>query len=222
MKRLTLIFLTVILSTMFSAAQSKGGRDMKGGGLGINSSERSRMIESTLDVNSIPLNFKGLPDERIKEMERQMEERKWGSEDTAWELALSKDTRDAYQKYIALYPNGPHRAEASKRVVDIDVNNVFKGSHNKLPGMERVERDDDSPFSIVVVENATRYTLTVMYSGPESKSVYIPAGEKGSVKIPNGQYRIAASVPAPHVRPYAGAQLFEGGRYETGYCIVIR
>lgn len=222
MKLRALIFLMFMLSCMPVMAQNKNGRDMKGGGLGVSSSERSRMIGSTIDVNSIPLNYKGIPDERINELEKQMEERKWGAEDTAWELASSKDTKDAYQKYIAMYPNGAHRAEASKRVVDIDVNNIFKGSHDKLPGMERVEADDDSPYSIIVVENATRYTLTVMYSGPESRSVFIPAGEKGSVRIPNGQYRIAASVPAPHVRPYAGAQLFQGGRYETGYCIVMR
>lgn len=210
-----------MLSCMSAMAQNKSGRDMKGG-LGVSSSERSRMIGSTIDVNSIPLNYKGLTDEKIGELEKQMEERKWGAENTAWELASSKDTKEAYQKYIAMYPYGAHRAEASKRIVDIDVNNIFNGSHNNLPGMERVEKDDDSPFSIVVVENATRYTLTVLYSGPESKSVFIPAGEKASVKIPNGQYRIAASVTSPSVRPYAGAQSFDGGRYETAYCIVFR
>ena len=182
--------------------------------------EREKMIGSTIDVNSMPIEYGKYSDDKLESLEKQMEERDWSSEDTAWKRARAEDTKESYRRYVAMYPYGAHRPDASSRLIDLDVNDIFNGDHDNLPGMKHVESDDDSPTSTITVENDTGYRLTVMYSGTESKSIQISPGCKGTVTLPNGQYRIAASVRAPHVRPYAGNQEFSGGRYETGYCIV--
>lgn len=182
--------------------------------------EIEKMTGSMVDAKTGPVDHAMQTDDRLDEIARKMDERSWGSENTAWEKACQLNTRESYQKYTAMYPYGAHISEATKRLIDIEVNDALNGAHNGLPNMKHVEIDDDSPTSTVVVENATHYLLTVYYSGEESKSVQISPGAKRSVTLKNGHYRIAASVPAPRVRPYAGSETFVGGRYEVGYIVV--
>lgn len=219
-RKLALMLLGLACLASSAAAQTeiplrKGGGSRSGitSGLEMNAGKM-------MDVRTLPITHDKYSDDKLGELEKQMEERKWGSEDTAWERACSLGTKDAFQKYIAIYPNGPHRAEATKKIVDIEVDDILHGEHNDLPGMKRVDPDDDSPTSTITVENATQYRLTVMYSGPESRSIEIIPGGKGTVTLPNGHYRIGAFVPVGYVRPYAGSEEFAGGRYETGYIIV--
>ena len=198
------------------------GREGKGR-LGIPADvhgSREKPIGSTINADSSPIEHSEYKDENLERLEKEMEAREWGSEGTAWERARKADTKEAYQRYVAMYPNGAHRPQASQRIVDLSVNDIFDGDHGSLPEMHCVARDDDSPTSTITVENATRYPLTVMYSGPESRSTVIPPGAKSTVTLPNGRYRIAASVPDAFVRPFAGSETFSGGRYETGYVIV--
>ena len=157
---------------------------------------------------------------RAKELAEKMDERSWSSEDTAWEKACEIDTKESYQRYMAMYPNGAHRPQASQKLVDIQVNDIFNSDHGGLPNMKWVSEDEDSPTSTITIENNTGYPLTVMYSGEESKSIVISPGFTGTVTLPNGQYRIAASVPPAHIRPFAGSETFRGGRYEVGFVIV--
>lgn len=171
---------------------------------------------------ALPAGYGKYKDEGLQDLSRAMEERDWGSEDTAWERAKTLDSIDAYKKYLARYPYGQHVGEANNRIIDIRVSDALNGDHNDLPEMARTVSEDDSPTSTIVVENVTRFPLTVMYSGIESKSITIPAGSKSSVTLKNGHYRIAASVPVSYVFPFAGSQDFSGGRYETGFCIVRR
>lgn len=217
-QRLIAVIMSLVCFAFSAAAQTENPLRTEGGkrsGAGWEMSTGKMM-----DIKTLPITRDKYTDDKLDEFNRQMAERDWGSEDTAWERACSLGTKDAFQKYIAMYPNGPHRADATKKIVDIEVDDILNGKHNDLPGMKRVESDDDSPTSTVTVENGTQYRLTVMYSGPESRSIEILPGGKGTVTLPNGHYRIAAFVPPAHVRPYAGSEEFAGGRYETGYIIV--
>lgn len=191
-----------------------------GGGTGMIRNEREALLGKTIDAKDIPVEYGQYSDERLKELEAEMEERNWGREDTAWERACAINTKDSYKKFIAMYPYGPHRAEASKRLVDLEVEDIFNGKHGKLPSLTHVSDQPDSPKSTVVVENATQYTLTVMYSGTESRVMKISPGSKGAITLTNGFYKIAASVPPAHIRPFAGTEVLSGGRYETGFCVV--
>ena len=158
-------------------------------------------------------------DETLDELAKAMKEREWNSEETAWKRACLLNTKESYQKYISLYPRGPHRAQADRKLVDAKINDIFKNNHNTLPAFTHVQ-EDNKPTSTITMENTTEYPLTVMYSGPEIRSVVIEPGSRMSITLKNGSYRVAASVPTGSIAPYAGAQVFTGGRYETGYCIV--
>lgn len=171
---------------------------------------------------ALPSGYGQYKDEGLKDLKEQMEEREWGSEDTAWKKACEADNIPTYQKYLARYPYGQHAGNAQSRIIDIRVNDALNSDHNELPQMQRTMSDDDSPTSTIVVENTTRYPLTVMYSGIDTRSITIPPHSKSTVTVKNGRYRIAASVPVASVIPFAGGEEFSGGRYETGFCIVRR
>lgn len=182
--------------------------------------ERARILGTTMDVHSIPIQSNNFDDTRLRELEQELNERAWNSEYTAWQRASDLDTRSAYEKYSAMYPNGPHKAEATKRLIDIKVEETMNSSHGSLPPMKQIKSDDDSPTTNIVIQNETGLPLTIMFSGEESKNVIIPVGTRRTVTIKNGDYRIAASVPPATIRPFAGSQSFYGGTYETGFIIV--
>ena len=159
-------------------------------------------------------------DEQLKEFNERMKEREWASEDTAWKRVCEMDTAEAYQQYIARFPGGEHRAEASKRFVDRQVRDIMEGAHNEMPGMKRVKEDDDSPTSTVVITNCTGYILTVLYSGLESGSVSIAPDRTASFTVTNDSYKIAASVSKSSVKPFAGIGELAGGTYEVSFYVV--
>lgn len=222
MKRFLSIILCMALFCIGAIAQTgtqKKGTDTGKSRLNVGHGKET-VISPKVDFKSLPIQYGKTPDSKLKELDRRMTERTWGSEDTAWGRACFLDTREAYQKYIAMYPNGLHRPDATKKLIDMDVNDVFNSNPDELPKMTHVSQED-TPTSTLVVENVTGYVLTVMYSGTESKSVQISPRSKASFSLKNGSYRIAASVPAPDVKSYAGSQTFTGGRYEVGYCITV-
>ena len=177
-------------------------------------------VPTKLDADAGAVGYGKYTDEGLEQLEKQMAERDWGSEDSAWARACEADTAEAYQRYIAIYPYGAHRAEATQRLIDKNVDNVFNSSHGGLPQMKWVAPDEDSPTSTITVHNETGYPLTVMYSGSESKSTVIAPGRSDTLTVPNGRYRIAASVPPAFVRPFAGTETFHGGSYEVSFYVV--
>lgn len=168
---------------------------------------------------SAPIRKDGYEDSSLKELQNKLDERKWGSEDTAWERACAIGTRDAYQKYTAMYPYGAHVPQATQRIIDIDVETVLNNPHSSLPGFKHVQSDEDSEYSTIVIENSTGVVLHILYSGLESKELYIIRGGTATITVPNGNCKIAAMVDSPNVRPFAGKGVLEGGRYEVTFYI---
>lgn len=229
MRRLALILLLLTLVPLGVGAQSIGNsREMRksgklnNSGMIITGREMEKMIEKAADPGKISIDYGKYSDDKMKEIEEKMNERDWKSEPTAWEQACKINTKASYQRYMAMYPNGEHIAEANKRFISLQVTDVFNGHYNDLPEMTHTatKEDADSPTSTIFIDNNTAYMLTVLYDGEDSKSVRIAPGSRGFVTITNGFYRIAASVDAPWVRPYAGSKDFAGGTYEIGFWVV--
>ncbi len=147
-----------------------------------------------------------------------IESRQWKNESNAWRLASADGTIASYNKYLKFHPNGAHSASARKKVIDLEVDGIFAGSHGTLPSMDRSYYGYSSS-STVKIHNGTGYTLTIYYSGNTSKKVSIPAGQSSSFTLPNGDYRVAASVSSASVRSYAGRESLTGGGYEADYYI---
>ncbi len=171
------------------------------------------------DAITSPIKNDKYVDTGLKELEKQMEERDWASESTAWERACKIGSLEAFQKYSAIYPNGEHMPEASVKIIELKVEELLRGAHNPLPGLICVEPDEDSPTSTITIGNNTAYPLTVMFSGETVESITISSGRTASITVANGEYRIAASVPPSAIKPFAGIGTVQGGRYEVGFWV---
>lgn len=181
------------------------------------------MITPKVDAKmEIPGSYKDFKDENFDELDQSMKEREWTSEDTAWKRACQIDTRKSYERYISMYPQGAHIADASCRLVDKKVDETLANAHEKLPNIKLVEPDETSPTSILVIKNNTGYPLSVYCSGSDSKSIVIPVDGKREVTLYNGEYKLAATVPPAYIHPFAGQTEFYGGRYEIGFWVVVQ
>lgn len=164
---------------------------------------------------------RAVPSSFFKDSEAQIEEienRSWNTEAIAWNTAKRENTISAYQKYKSLYPNGAHYAQAEKKLIDLEVANVYAGDYGSLPAMDKTSWGS-GPTAYISVKNSTSYTLTLLYSGPDSKRLVISPGRTSSVTLKNGKYRVAASVNASNVRNYAGSEELSGGSYSVEYYI---
>ena len=162
-----------------------------------------------------------VPSSFFKDSESQIEEienKSWNTEAKAWSTAKRENTISAYQKYKNLYPKGAHIAQAEKKLIDLEVANVFAGSHGSLPSMDKTSWGN-GPTAYISVTNRTSYTLTLRYSGPDSKKLVISPGGTSSVTLKNGRYKVAASVNASNVSNYAGVEDLSGGSYSVEYYI---
>lgn len=153
-------------------------------------------------------------DQRIEDINSRL----WGTDRQAWKTAQKQNTLTAYNRYLELFPKGTHAKAADKKVIDLSVTNIFAGDHGTLPGMDRTSYSS-SGSNIITVSNDTQYTLTLLYSGPDSKRLVLSPRSSGSVRLPNGTYRVAASVAATNVRSYAGTETLSGGGYDVSYYI---
>ncbi len=146
-----------------------------------------------------------------------------GLESDYWKQAESKNSISQYQKYISNFPNGRHIPEAEKEIIDIEVDNIFKGDHGKLPPMSKTASGYSYTTSNdIEIYNNTTYTLTVRYSGSgslESKKIVLAPKQKQTFTLQNGDYRVAASVNVANVTNYAGKEKLEGGSYSSEFFI---
>ena len=160
--------------------------------------------------------------ERLKkerEERQKLEMKEWSTENRAWKKASQGGTLDLYNKYLSLYPNGAHSVQAKQKIIDLEVSDVFaSGDYGQLPSMDRTGYSN-STYSTVSVRNDTQYTLTLLYSGAESKRLVISPHSSKSVSLKSGSYRIVASVDAYNVRNFAGREELMGGSYDVSYYI---
>jgi len=142
----------------------------------------------------------------------------WNTDSKAWQQASSANTVSAYDKYLSMYPYGKYAVEAEKRIVDMGIARTYSAEHGSLPQMDRT-RSGNGPKSIVRVSNNTSYTLTLLYSGADSKRLIISPQGSESLSLLNGSYKVAAFVSASNVRSFAGSEILQGGEYSVSYYI---
>lgn len=135
--------------------------------------------------------------------------------DLSW-LRQQKDIK-LYKDLLKEYPFHPHRKWMEKRIIDDEVRKIASGSHGKLPPSRRIQSGGSS--ARISVQNRTGYTLTVLYSGPDSAKLVIPVGGIRSVTLPPGSYHVAASVSASNVQNYYGQDTYYAGRYSGSFVI---
>lgn len=144
------------------------------------------------------------------------EKKNWETESKAWSTAKKRGTLEAYKKYMEMYPKGSHATTADKKTIDLEVDTIMSGSHDNLPYIEPVYYTGASSSSIEIYNN-TKYKLTMLYSGTDSKRVTIDPQAKKTVTLRNGSYHCAASVNAPDVKSLSGTLTLSGYIYSVEY-----
>jgi len=139
-----------------------------------------------------------------------------------WQVAAQRNTVRDLEYFVNVHPGSPYVAAARRRIVDLEVNDVFAADHGTLPEAKPVAKAAGKrDRAIINIHNATAYLLSVCYSGPEAFKVEFASGERGSVEMLPGSYRVAASVTAKDVTRYAGPFAGAGGQI-YGWQFVVR
>ena len=137
-----------------------------------------------------------------------------------WRTALGLNSIKGYTAYLQKNPTGEHADIAQKKIIDLEVDKIFRGDHGQLPQMSRDGYSSSySLTNTVEITNNTAYRLTLRYSGIESRKIVLNPRQQKSITLKNGSYRVAASVDAANVRNYAGVENLSGGSYSTEYYI---
>ena len=140
------------------------------------------------------------------------------SEKEEWENALKLGTSECYKKFIINYPKSNKIKIANKKLIDAEVKEILAGEHGAMPSSNLINKSGGA-YAKINIQNNTNYTLTVRYSGIDSKSISIASNTSTILKIQKGFYYIAASVNASNVRNYAGSENLIGGEYSSSYYI---
>ena len=134
---------------------------------------------------------------------------------------LRQDKLATYRRHLELVPNSPQRQKIERRIIDLEVEEILAGDHGVLPPAS-LQNLTGGATALVELENQTQYVLTVRYSGRESQKFRLLPRQKTTVSIASGVYRVAASVDAGNVTPYAGSDSLSGGEYSVSFFIETR
>lgn len=122
-------------------------------------------------------------------------------------------------RFIRYYPNGEYTQEAKDKLIQLTVADVFDRQHGSLPKAQNIGGTYGTR-STIKIKNDTQYGLSIYYSGPELRQLYIGAGGSSTVDLPNGEYRIAVKADGGNVSDYAGLDAYQGGQYS--YSLYIK
>ena len=116
---------------------------------------------------------------------KQKEFDKWKSDDDAWMRVLVMDSLDMSHKYLELYPEGQHRNDAKRIILDNDFKTTF--CNKNVP---RITSNYDGTATISI-NNSSSSVMTFRYSGIMDKgSVDVPEYSSTTISVPYGYYRI--------------------------------
>lgn len=117
----------------------------------------------------------------------------------------------------ATLPASEQTAESNR--INEQVAAIAAGPHDELPPAQPIRVDPSAQNAEMDVKNNTSYILTVLYSGPTSRSVVLPPHGTRTVELGVGSYMVAATVSASNVKPFAGPDTLQGGEYENTFYI---
>lgn len=91
-----------------------------------------------------------------------------------------------------------------------EINQVAQGKYTPLPAAAHCV-----PYSgtgtLRTIENGTSYQLRVMFSGAVEREATIPPGQKQSIDLPVGAYKVVGRVGAANVLPFYGQESYKAG-----------
>ena len=143
---------------------------------------------------------------------------RWSDSPSSDESPMIANARPPTQSQRAKPEQRAIPSPDSKKI-DAEVAAIMAGNHNPLPPAQRVQADPTATVAELVTKNNTKYNLTVMYSGATSQKLILPPGASKTVVLGIGLYKVAASVDAASVIPFAGQDNIQGGKYQNTFYI---
>lgn len=131
--------------------------------------------------------------------------------------ALASNSPEEWKNFLKDYPNDKRRTEIEKKIIDLEVANAFNGEFSEIPKYDKVG-NTTTQYSTLYITNKTTYTLTLRYSGSESKKFIFSPGESRDIQLKNGSYQVMATVDAGNVRNFVGTEYLKG-KYENVFYI---
>jgi hypothetical protein len=142
------------------------------------------------------------------------------NEKREWEKANKINTIASYKAYLKKYPYGSFSTEAEEKIIDKEVSSILAGKHGEMPAPQRSYSGSlYNTTADISIKNDTKYTLTVLYSGPSSKKIVISPGLSNSISLSPGYYKVAAKVSSSSVTPFAGSNNFKTESYSYNFYI---
>lgn len=136
--------------------------------------------------------------------------------DRAYDYASDRNTSDAWRSFLETYPNHSAAASIKEKIIRLEVDEISNDrSTGVMPSFDSYSGGYSSSSSVAIT-NDTRCTLTVRYSGPEARSIDIPAGSTRTVYLTSGEYKIAATACGSN---YAGMERLSGTYKSTFYIV---
>ncbi|MDU8886323.1 hypothetical protein RXV94_09140 [Yeosuana sp. MJ-SS3] len=148
---------------------------------------------------------------------RRLNQLKEDNKEEAYKNAVASSSSRIWKKFLEDYPDHPEKSNIETLIIELEVNEIFGGEYGDIPSSQFLGERNNVESSISI-ENDTRYTLTLRYSGPDIKKINIPPGETQKVNLKSGEYRVTASVNASNVRNFAGTESLYG-EYSSAYYI---
>ncbi|WP_370477224.1 hypothetical protein [Tamlana flava] len=176
------------------------------------------ILASSKDINELEdyLNSEGYKSHADLARNR-INELKELNKDKSYANALTINDSKTWKRFIEDYPNHPERDKIMETIIMLEVDEIFSGEHGQIPPSQLIGNENNSQSSIEI-ENDTRYTLTIRYSGVEVRKIDITPGSTKTVKLKSGEYKVTASVNAAGVRNFAGSESLYG-EYSSAYYI---
>jgi outer membrane protein assembly factor BamD (BamD/ComL family) len=146
---------------------------------------------------------------------RSIENLKAEKEKNDFDLALNSNNASTVREFISIYPNHPSVSKFKKRLIELEVDEIFGNSNTgRLPSIEQVG-SEYSATSSISIRNDTGCELIVRYSGADVRMIEIASGATKAITLSSGSYRIAASACGAN---YAGTEQLHG-TYSSSYYI---
>lgn len=132
----------------------------------------------------------------------------------AYNQAIDSNSSKALKNFIDTYPDHSEKSFIENKIIELEVEEIFKDANTgEMPSADRLG-GNSTQTSSVKVTNDTGCTLTLRYSGANSKKIVIPVAQTSSIKLSSGSYRVTASACGAN---YAGVENLNGDYSSSFY-----
>jgi tetratricopeptide (TPR) repeat protein len=125
-----------------------------------------------------------------------------------------------YEVLLQYYPESRYASEAEKAKIEAEIAQIAGQEHGNLPPPSELPSEEPEEDAEYTITNDTSYVLTVLFSGPTTRSVILSPHATETITLEPGAYRVAAKVSDPSVIPYYGEETLSGStHYESSFYI---